>query len=424
MAGSGVSTETLIGKRVENALWGLFIGDALAMPVHWYYNLDNIEADFPGGVKGYEAARHPHPEAFMLGRPYKPDVEAAKRHGRHYDILHDKARFYTTTYTEFGIARGGRDSETGNAIADRSERYHYHHGLVAGENTVAAHLVRVLLRSVTAAGRYDPEQFLAGFIDHLAVPGRNRDSYLEAYIRYWFENYATGRPAYACAAQQRDDWSISSHAALARPLVLSLLAASAYQGLGLGLEHHNLTHRAETNMAALALLIPLLHGLVRGAPAHEALLGLAGELRLPAVTGTLLFERYAAAGGPYNIPREEMWALHARYRDEPFDVLRLIAEHDDREVIRGLISTACYPEHGLPLMLYLAFRHDLDLEASLLANANAGGDNVHRGAVLGLLLGAAGATVPERLKAGLTAHAELEEEIGAFAALVGRASAI
>ena len=48
-------------QRLENALWGLFIADALAMPVHWYYNLDNLERDFPGGVRGYEEARHPHP---------------------------------------------------------------------------------------------------------------------------------------------------------------------------------------------------------------------------------------------------------------------------------------------------------------------------------------------------------------------------
>ncbi len=30
-------------KRLQNSLWGLFIGDALAMPAHWYYQVDNIE---------------------------------------------------------------------------------------------------------------------------------------------------------------------------------------------------------------------------------------------------------------------------------------------------------------------------------------------------------------------------------------------
>ena len=33
-------------RRLQNALWGLFIGDALAMPAHWYYRVDNIQKVF------------------------------------------------------------------------------------------------------------------------------------------------------------------------------------------------------------------------------------------------------------------------------------------------------------------------------------------------------------------------------------------
>lgn len=414
----------LRAERVANALWGLFIGDALAMPTHWYYNLANIQADFPGGVRGYEAARHPHPEAFMLGRPYKPDVATAKRLGRPFDILHEHARYYTTSYSEFGIVRGDTDGETGNAIAASDERYHYHHGLAAGENTVAAQLVRVLLRSVIACGRYDPAHFLERWIEHLSTPGLNRDAYLEAYIRYWFENYASGQPAYACAAQQRDDWSIASHSGLARPLVLAMLAPSTFQALGLALEHHNLTHRSETNAASLGLMIPLVRALAGGAEMRSQLIEFGRQLRRPEITGTTLFERYAEAKGPYNIPKNEMWQLHVRLREEPFDVVGLVATASDADVIRTGISTACYPEHGLPLMLYLAFRHGLDFEQSLLANANAGGDNVHRGAVLGFMLGAAADDVPEHLKTGLLEHDAIAAEIEAFVAFSDRGSSI
>ncbi len=31
-------------QRIENALWGLFIADALAMPAHWFYSLKNLQA--------------------------------------------------------------------------------------------------------------------------------------------------------------------------------------------------------------------------------------------------------------------------------------------------------------------------------------------------------------------------------------------
>jgi ADP-ribosylglycohydrolase len=54
-------------RRIRNALWGLFIGDALAMPAHWYYRTENIVKDFNGGISGYVDPPHPHPESFMLG---------------------------------------------------------------------------------------------------------------------------------------------------------------------------------------------------------------------------------------------------------------------------------------------------------------------------------------------------------------------
>jgi hypothetical protein len=88
-----------------------------------------------------------------------------------------------------------------------------------------------------------------------------------------------------------------------------------------------------------------------------------------------------------------------------------------------LFATACYPEHGLPLLLYFAHNHKVDVEATLLANANAGGDNVHRGMVLGLIVGAANDKLPLHLKQGLTAFDDLQGEIDAFSdiALSGKA---
>lgn len=40
-------------RRLHNALWAMFIGDALAMPAHWYYSLENIQKVFDNGVRGY-----------------------------------------------------------------------------------------------------------------------------------------------------------------------------------------------------------------------------------------------------------------------------------------------------------------------------------------------------------------------------------
>jgi hypothetical protein len=73
------NTPQMRERRIRNALWGLFIGDALAMPAHWFYSLSNIQQYFDGGIRKYEAALHPHPESFMVGMTYSPDVETANR---------------------------------------------------------------------------------------------------------------------------------------------------------------------------------------------------------------------------------------------------------------------------------------------------------------------------------------------------------
>jgi ADP-ribosyl-[dinitrogen reductase] hydrolase len=400
--------------RLQNGLWGLFIGDALAMPAHWYYQVDNIEKVFNGGIGDYQEPPHPHLESFMVGMAYSPDVETAKRQGRPFDILHEHARFYHTSYSTLEIRSTEREKAHGNAVPGLADRYHYHHGLKAGENTLAAHLARVLMRSVIRCGRYDPQAFIEDFIEHMTTPGRNRDPYCEIYIRRWFENYTHGFPPHACAELQRNVWSIGSHGGLIRSLIISAISASAYQGLGIGVEHQNLTHQSENVTSALGVLVPLLHALLAGAEPHRALSDCAHHIHTPQITGKQLFEAYHDHAGPGNIPKQKMWDFHTLLADAPYEVDRLVRDRSDSEVINHLFATACYPEHGVPLLLYFAKAYNVDVESALLANANAGGDNVHRGMVLGLLLGAANEELPEHLKKGLIAFNELQTEIEAF----------
>lgn len=409
---------------MRNALWGLFIGDALAMPAHWFYSLKNIRQCFDGRISGYEAPPHPHPESFMVGMTYHPDVETANRLGRNYDILHGHARFYDTPYSSPAFQRLERESEHGNRVPGLEDRFHYHHGLAAGENTLAAHLVRVLLRSVIRVGRYDPQDFLDGFVEHLTTPGKNRDPYTEIYLRRWFENYSRGLPPHACAELQRNVWSIGSHGGVIRPLILAMLVESAYQGLGFAIEHQCLTHRSENVASSLGILVPLLNSLVRGADPVEAISLYAKPIRIPQITGEELFAAYREHGGPDNIPKDEMWQLHVKLDDAPYAVIRLARQHAEPEVIRHLLATACYPEHGLPLLLYLIIKHNLDVAESLLANANAGGDNVHRGMIMGLIVGASNDDLPTHLMEGLADRAKLKTEIDAFVRIALQGDAI
>jgi hypothetical protein len=217
---------TTRSDRIRNALWGLFIADALAMPAHWIYRVENITKTFGGRLDGYRAAPHPHPESFMVGMAYQPDVETANALERPYDILHEHARFYSTPYSDLEIERTERETEHGNVTPKLEDRYHYHHGLGAGENTLGAQLVRVLLRCVARCSRYDEGAFLDDFVAFLTTPGSRRDPYCEIYLRRWFENYTRGLPPEACAEHQRRVWSIGSHGGAIRALVVSTIAPS------------------------------------------------------------------------------------------------------------------------------------------------------------------------------------------------------
>lgn len=400
--------------RIENALWGLFIADALAMPAHWYYSRENIVRDFDGGVKTFQAPKHPHPEAFMVGMSYKPDIEKAKALGRKYDILHQHSQFYQTSWTDFTIERNAREGEHGNKVAAADERYHYHHGLNSGDNTLNAHLARVLLRSVNKRGGYEAGAFLDEFVAYMTNPDGNKDPYMEVFLRRWFENYCNGDPIHACAQMQRDNWSIGSHGGMIRPMILSLLSQNAYQGVGMALEHQALTHRSETISSGLAFCIPLLFDLINGADKEQAFRQGAQKIHMAKIRGEELFAQYRAHKGPGNIPDDQMWAYHMELDDQPMDLDGLVAM-GEQAVLRKEIGTVCYIEQGLPMMFFIAAHEKYDFEKTLLLNVNAGGDNVNRGMPLGLMMGAGEDNLPQNIKAGLSDYDELAIEISKFA---------
>jgi ADP-ribosylglycohydrolase len=71
------------------------------------------------------------------------------------------------------------------------------------------------------------------------------------------------------------------------------------------------------------------------------------------------------------------------------------------------LSPACYLKDAFPASLFLAWKYADDLESALVANTNLGGDNCHRGIVVGALVGAGGAEVPPRWTERLSGAAML-----------------
>ena len=401
--------------KIQNALWGLFIADAISMPVHWYYKREYIKEGFRK-IEGYNKAPHPHPESFMVGDAYYPDVQMAKKLGRPFDILHENVKFYKTSYSNFNMDIKVHAGEHKNPMPLLEERYHYHNGLEAGENTLGANLVRVLIRSVIKNGEYNQDAFLDDFISFMTTPGKNTDTYSEVYIRDWFENYSKGQNPELCAPSQHDRWSIGSHGGIIRPLILALSAQSSYDGVGIAVDHQNLTHRSQNVSSALSQLVPLLFDLINDDSPMDALDNATQNISLVKIHGAELSKKYAAAMGPRNIPKDKMWKIHTEFTDEHLS--EILPKATDENMITTRFATSCYPEHGIPLILYFLFKNNFDFKKSILDNANAGGDNVHRGMILGVLAGASSEEISEDLKTALKDYENIKNEIDQFIKII------
>ena len=73
-------------SKSRGTLYGLCIGDALAMPVHWYYNRLALNDDY-GRVTDYLAPRNPHPDSIL----WRSSYSAPNSKG---EILHGQAQFW------------------------------------------------------------------------------------------------------------------------------------------------------------------------------------------------------------------------------------------------------------------------------------------------------------------------------------------
>jgi ADP-ribosylglycohydrolase len=249
-------------------------------------------------------------------------------------------------------------------------------------------------------------------------PDQNSDPYSEIYLRAWFENYTNGVPPHACAQEQRKVWSIGSNGGVIRPLLLSLTSRSTYQALGKALQHQQITHRSDNVSSALTVLIPLLHELLRKEEPLGTLKRHASKVQLIKIKGSELTKAYAKHMGPGNIPKDEMWKIHTEFSDRCLDLDFLSDHHQEEDILGSIFTTGCYTEHSLPVLMYLLHKYKFDFKDCILANANAGGDNVHRGIILGMLAGAANDKIPHELKAGLKEYEHIKKEIDDFISLI------
>ena len=145
----------------KNAILGALVADAFSMPVHWYYNTNALDRDFPK-LNNYFSPLKIHPDSILWRSKYNPRNQEA-------DILHEHAKFW-----------GKRG-------------VHYHQFLKSGENTLNYELALELIHWIADSGSYNSDGWLKAYVDKMRTPGWNKDTYLEEYHREFFDNRSKGK---------------------------------------------------------------------------------------------------------------------------------------------------------------------------------------------------------------------------------------
>jgi ADP-ribosylglycohydrolase len=231
-------------SRKSGCLYGLFIGDALAMPVHWYYNRFALRRDY-GLVTHYLAPKNPHPDSILWRSSYKPINEKG-------EILHEQARYWG----QRGI--------------------HYHQFLKAGENTLNLKICAQLMVSLNEKEGYDADDYLKRYISYMTTPGNHRDTYVEEYHRHFFTNYAQDVPPQKCGVHEKH---IGGLVRLV-PIVV-FYRDNPHKAKKAALEHLSLTHLGTGMEAAASLVVDLLLKLLDGEPLKETLISEIKKQRSP-----------------------------------------------------------------------------------------------------------------------------------------------
>lgn len=52
-------------RSVTEAFWAMCAADSMSMPVHWYYDIDDIRRDFGGWISEFKSPRDKHPSSIL-----------------------------------------------------------------------------------------------------------------------------------------------------------------------------------------------------------------------------------------------------------------------------------------------------------------------------------------------------------------------
>ncbi|XP_030265087.1 uncharacterized protein LOC115576659 isoform X1 [Sparus aurata] len=371
-----------VRRSVSEAFWAMCAADSMSMPVHWYYDIDDIRRDFGGWISGFKSPRSRHPSSILSlsnttgsGRTAwssgskRPDVVGNV-------ILHNKLDLWKSSK---GVV-------------------HYHQGIQSGENTLNVLCSLRAARSLVSGRFTDVSQpdaraaVLSDYVHFLTTPGSHNDTYAESFHRSFFADWQDTRPTSPSQvlsfAEKRSRQMLSSSFAdgqldaigclpMTLPFILLSASANEERALSAAVEFVKLTHPHPKVPEYVSIYSRALHAVLGGASVQQQ-----AEHALRRLGTWDTCQSYSRKAARFAASSQERLKVH--------------------QSAVNYLGLACYTKGALSSLFYLAHEFHDDPRGGILANTNCGGENCNRGAALGALLGAAGAhsgaTIPQEWK--------------------------
>jgi hypothetical protein len=297
---------------------------------------------------------------------------------------------------------------------DPTKSYHYHATLQRGENTLEASLARVLMKSIVAnQGVFSAPHFRQAYLDFMMTPGSHNDTYASTCHRMFFANLIFRKlPPEQCP--DNDQHNVDTIDGLVLPTIaaMTMIRSSSSTSTSTAISSSSDDKNIPASCAAVTRKSQVLEHASQhwGRLVQECLTADSEEQvtrALQTCAKAMGVRRQLRTQGP-----DDMTAC---YLSEAVPaLLDMVARYHTSGMTRTTDATTTTSSKDGPNPMGLA------LQEALLSNANVGGENVHRGSILGAVLGARAGlpNVPPRLIEGLYHHDELAKEIDDFVASV------
>mmetsp|Transcript_1635 Transcript_1635/g.3450 ORF Transcript_1635/g.3450 Transcript_1635/m.3450 type:complete len:415 (+) Transcript_1635:213-1457(+) len=349
--------------RLRGALWSFMAGDALSAPTHWYYGGQyQVVQEY-----GMEIADYTKPNYNLAGSILnKSNLNGGGRSG------YGSSRHSEKTIIGDVINHGKQD------LWSPKKSIHYHATLAKGENTLEVQIARVLMKSIVDNdGNFNADHFRDAYVKFMTTPGSHNDTYAGTCHRMFFANLVhKGLPPKDCP--DNDSHNVDVIDSLILPTIVAMAGSC----------------KRNPNLGSLSA-------------------------ECVAVTRQSSISEQIAS----------QWAsvVDSSLQDNDEQSFQTALNTFSKQTIRRLPNPrasdsstlcACYLSQSLPAMMDLIAKYlpQNNPWFGLLANANVGGENVHRGSIIGAVLGAraSDSNLPTQLKQGLFNHQEIASEIDAF----------